>query len=132
VHRGAGRVLRSFSVVAIASPLQKLKRSESTPRVLTGILADHARPGLCSCPLPWHQCTPPEFAKYLRWAIAEIAETQTHLRNGEAKRYFSEEQVEPVWRISKRTMKATTRLLKSKLAQIEAQKRAKRTRRRHY
>jgi len=82
--------------------------------------------------LPWHQFTPPEFAKYLRWAIAEIAETQTHLRNGEAKRYFSEEQVEPVWRISKRTMKATTRLLKSKLAQIEAQKRAKRTRRRHY
>ena len=73
--------------------------------------------------------TAPEFAKYLRYAKGEIAETQTHLRTAEQKRYFTEEQLSPVWRISKRTMKATCRLLNAKLAQIEAEKRAKRERR---
>ena len=62
--------------------------------------------------------TPAEFARYLRWAKAEIAETQTHLRNGQAKGYFTEEQALPVWRISKRAMKATSRLLNAKLEQI--------------
>src|ERR671924_618342 len=46
--------------------------------------------------------TPAEFAKYLRWAKAEIAEMQTHLRNGQTKGYFTEEKATPVWRISKR------------------------------
>jgi four helix bundle protein len=73
--------------------------------------------------------TPPEFARYLRYAVAELTETQTHLRNAEAKRYFTPERTLPVWRISKRTMKATSRLLKAKLAQIELQKRERRSRR---
>jgi four helix bundle protein len=66
--------------------------------------------------------SPPEFAKYLRWAIAEIKETQTHLITAQARRYFSEQQLDRAWRISKRTMAATSRLLKSKLAQIERHK----------
>jgi four helix bundle protein len=74
--------------------------------------------------------TPAEFAKYLRWAKAEIAETQTHLRNGQAKGYFTEEQATPAWRISKRTMKATSRLLNAKLAQLAAEQRTRRARRR--
>ena len=75
--------------------------------------------------------TAPEFAKYLRWAKGEITETQTQLRKGQSRGYFTEEQLVDVWRISKRTMAATTRLLKAKLAQIEEQKRANRARRRH-
>jgi len=76
--------------------------------------------------------TPAEFAKYLRWAKAEITETQTHLRKGEARRYFTEDQLAEVWRISKRVMSATTRLLKAKLAQIEEQERAKRAHRKKH
>ena len=76
--------------------------------------------------------TAAEFAKYLRWAKAEITETQTHLRTSEARRYFTEDQLAEVWRISKRTMSATTRLLKAKLAQIEEQERAKRARRKKH
>jgi four helix bundle protein len=73
--------------------------------------------------------TPPEFAKYLRWAKAEITETQSHLRKAQGRRYFTEDQLTPVWRISKRLMKATTRLLEAKLAQIEEEHRSKRSRR---
>ena len=73
--------------------------------------------------------TPAEFAKYLRWAKAEIAETQTHLRNGQAKGYFTEEQALPAWRISKRLMKATSRLLNAKLQHIAEEERTKRARR---
>jgi hypothetical protein len=62
----------------------------------------------------------------LRWAKAEIAETQTHLRTGQARGYFTGEQLSDVWRMSKRIMKATTRLLQAKLAQIDEQQRAKR------
>ncbi len=71
-----------------------------------------------------------EFAKYLRWAKAEIAETQTHLVKAEQRRYFTDEQLQRAWRISKRTMSATSRLLNAKLQQIEDEKRAKRARRR--
>ncbi len=73
--------------------------------------------------------TPPEFAKYLRWAKAEIAEVQTHLVKAERRGYFTQEQLARAWRISKRTMKATSRLLDAKLRQIQEQKRDKRTRR---
>ena len=74
--------------------------------------------------------TPGEFAKYLRWAKAEIAETQTQLVKAEQRRYFTEEQLLRAWRISKRTMAATSRLLNAKLRQIEEEKRTKRARRR--
>jgi four helix bundle protein len=78
--------------------------------------------------------TAPEFAKYLRWAKAEITETQSQLRKAQGRAYFTEEELTPVWRISKRLMKATTRLLEAKLAQIEEERHRKRTnrkRRRH-
>jgi len=74
--------------------------------------------------------SPPEFAKYLRWAVAEIKETQTHLITAEARRYFTQEQLDRAWTISKRTMAATSRLLKSKLAQIEQEQTEKQARRR--
>jgi four helix bundle protein len=70
-----------------------------------------------------------EFAKYLRWAKAEIAETQTHLVEGEQRRYFTRDQLDRAWRISKRVMKATSRLLTAKLRQIDEEKRAQRARR---
>jgi four helix bundle protein len=75
--------------------------------------------------------TPREFAKYLRWAKAEITETQTHLRKAQSRKYFTEDQLTPVWRISKRLMRATTRLLKAKLAQIEEERRNNRSSRTH-
>ena len=74
---------------------------------------------------------PAEFAKYLRWAIAEISETQTWLEQAEQRKYFTPEQLERAWRISKRVMSATARLLTSKLRQIEAEKRKKKRPRRH-
>jgi four helix bundle protein len=67
--------------------------------------------------------TPREFAKYLRYAKAEIAETQTWLVQAEQRRYFTDDQLARAWRISKRTMKATCRLLNAKLRQIEAENR---------
>jgi len=74
--------------------------------------------------------TPAEFAKYLRWAKAEIAETQTYLVQAEQRRYFTPDQLAPAWRISKRVMSATSRLLNAKLQQIEEQKRTRRARHR--
>ena len=71
---------------------------------------------------------PAEFAKYLRWAIAEITETQTWLDQAEQRGYFTPDQLERAWRISKRVMSATTRLLKAKLRQLEEQNGATRRR----
>jgi four helix bundle protein len=73
---------------------------------------------------------PGDFARYLRMARAEIAEVQTDLDEARDRKYFSEEQQTRAATVARRAMYLTTRLLASKLRQIENErKRKKRSRR---
>ena len=62
---------------------------------------------------------PADFARYLRMARAEIAEVQTDLEDARDRRYFSEEQQTLASTVARRAMYLTTRLLRSKLRQID-------------
>jgi four helix bundle protein len=54
---------------------------------------------------------PGDFSRYLRAANGELKETYDALRDGVDREYFSDEQVEPLRRLSKRASKAATRLI---------------------
>ena len=53
---------------------------------------------------------PPEFANYMKFACASLAETQNHLLHGREENYFSEEQFTEAWRLACRAMRAGNRL----------------------
>ena len=73
---------------------------------------------------------PADFARYLRMARAEIAEVQSNLEEARDKKYFSDEQQIRVSTVARRAMYLTTRLLVSKLRQIEDERKRKKRRRR--
>lgn len=73
---------------------------------------------------------PGDFARYLRMARAEIAEVQTDLDEARDRKYFSEEQEARALTVARRAMSLTTRLLASKLRQIENERERKKRRRR--
>ena len=73
---------------------------------------------------------PGDFARYLRMARAEIAEVQTDLDEARDRKYFSEDQQTRAAVIARRAMYLTTRLLASKLRQIEDERKRKTRRRR--
>jgi hypothetical protein len=62
-------------------------------------------------------------------ARAEIAEVQTDLEDARDRRYFSEEQQTLASTVARRAMYLTTRLLRSKLRQIEDERSRKKRRR---
>jgi four helix bundle protein len=72
---------------------------------------------------------PGDFARYLRMARAEIAEVQSNLEEARAKKYFSDDQEARASIIARRAMSLTTRLLVSKLRQIESERKRKNRRR---
>ncbi|PYR70123.1 MAG: hypothetical protein DMF88_03770 [Acidobacteria bacterium] len=53
---------------------------------------------------------PAEFARYLRLANGELAETVESLDDGVDRRHFTTEQVVPIQRLAKRSSKAASRL----------------------
>jgi four helix bundle protein len=57
----------------------------------------------------WGRFNPRENAQFVRWAKGSLAETQTHLLHGKGRRYFSEEDFERAWNLSRRAIGATTR-----------------------
>ena len=69
---------------------------------------------------------PRDFARYLRMARAEIAEVQSDLHEARDRHYFSEEQQSQASTVARRAMSLTTRLLTSKLRQIESDRERKR------
>jgi len=71
-----------------------------------------------------------EFVRYLRMARGELAEVQNHLSVGRELSYFSTEDAERAETAARRAMGTTTNLLKSKLRQLETERRTKRRRRR--
>jgi len=62
-------------------------------------------------------------------ARAEIAEVQSNLEEARAKKYFSDDQEARASIIARRAMSLTTRLLVSKLRQIEGERKRKNRRR---
>jgi four helix bundle protein len=73
---------------------------------------------------------PGDFARYLRMARAEIAEVQTDLDEARDRKYFSEEQQTRAVTVARRAMYLTTRLLVSRVRQIEDETQRKKRRRR--
>jgi len=73
---------------------------------------------------------PGDFARYLRMARAEIAEVQSDLDEARTKKYFSDEQQTRASTVARRAMYLTTRLLVSKLRQIENDREQKKRHRR--
>lgn len=55
---------------------------------------------------------PGEFAQYLRVANGSLMETSNHLRDGKDRGYFSEEEIQPLLILAKRSSAATTRLIR--------------------
>jgi four helix bundle protein len=72
--------------------------------------------------------TAAEFARYLRMARAELAEVQTHLEKVRGRNYFTVEQHSRAEEAARRAIGTTTNLLKSKLRQLDAEKKARRRR----
>jgi four helix bundle protein len=54
---------------------------------------------------------PGEFAQYLRVANGSLMETSNHLRDGKDRGYFSENEIQPLLTLAKRSSAATTRLI---------------------
>jgi len=71
---------------------------------------------------------PGDFARYLRMARGEIAEVQSDLEEARAKNYFSDEQQSRASTVARRAMSLTTRLLVSKVRQIESERKRKKRR----
>jgi len=53
---------------------------------------------------------PPEFAHFMKIALASLAETQDHLMHGRDEKYFTDDQFTQAWRLSCRSLKAGNRL----------------------
>ena len=73
---------------------------------------------------------PREFVRYLRMALGSLAETRTHLERGRRRAYFTEEQHQAASSLLNRSTYMVTRLLQSKLRQLEAEEKATRQRKR--
>ena len=71
-----------------------------------------------------------ESAYYYRIARASLGETQTHLRRGRTRNYWSEEVFQKAWKVSDGALKTTTGLLKSRLARIKQEEEEEEKRRR--
>jgi hypothetical protein len=67
---------------------------------------------------------------YYRIARASSGETQTHLRPGFHRGYWTEPVFKKAWDVSEGALKTTTGLLKSRLAKIEDEEKEKRRRKR--
>jgi four helix bundle protein len=67
-----------------------------------------------------------DFVRYLRMARAEIAEVQSDLDEAQARQYFSAEQLTRASLIARRAMSLTTRLLASKVKEMEETRRQRR------
>jgi four helix bundle protein len=72
---------------------------------------------------------PGDFIRYLRMARAEIAEVQSDLEEAQARNYFSAEQLTRASTVARRAMSLTTRLLASKLKDLEDSRKRPRQRR---
>lgn len=53
---------------------------------------------------------PPEFAHFMKIALASLSETQTSLLHGREEKYFSDDQFTEAWRLACRALKAGNRL----------------------
>ena len=73
---------------------------------------------------------PGDFVRYLRMARAEIAEVQTHLDDARDRKYFSDDEHTRASIVARRAMFLTTRLLDSKLRQLENERAQKQRHRR--
>lgn len=69
---------------------------------------------------------PKESAYYYRIARASLGETQTHLRRGLHRKYWSEDAHRKMWELSETALKTTTGLLNSRLEKIREDGAAKR------
>lgn len=54
---------------------------------------------------------PNDNANYVRWAKASLDETQNHLLHGDKEQYFTRQDFDKAWKLSKRALGATTRYL---------------------
>ena len=66
---------------------------------------------------------PGDFVRYLRMARAEVAEVQSNLEFARRRNYFSEEELTRASTVARRAMCLTTRLLRSKVAELEKDQR---------
>ena len=73
---------------------------------------------------------PKESAYYYRVARASLGETQTHLKRGLKRKYWSQEVYQKMWALSEVALKTTTGLLTSRLDKIREEDAAKRRNRR--
>jgi four helix bundle protein len=64
---------------------------------------------------------PKESAYYYRIARASLGETQTHLKRGLRRGYWSEEVYRKMWAVSELALRTTTGLLNSRLEKIRRQ-----------
>jgi four helix bundle protein len=69
---------------------------------------------------------PKEPAYYYRIARASLGETQTHLRRGFRREYWSDDVFWKAWSVSETALKTTTGLLKSRLKKIAEETERKR------
>ena len=53
---------------------------------------------------------PPEFANFLKIALASLTETQNHLLHGREEKYFTDDEFTEAWRLNCRALKAGNRL----------------------
>jgi four helix bundle protein len=67
-----------------------------------------------------------ESAHLYRIARASLGETQTHLKRGFTRGYWSEDAHKKMWELSEVALKTTTGLLNSRLAKIREEEEAKR------
>jgi four helix bundle protein len=49
---------------------------------------------------------PPEFARFLKIALASLAETQNHLLHGREEQYLTDDEFTEAWRLNCRALKA--------------------------
>ncbi|MGE0444882.1 MAG: four helix bundle protein [Vicinamibacterales bacterium] len=55
---------------------------------------------------------PGEFAQYLRVANGSLMETSNHLQDGKDRGYFSDDDIQPLLTLARRSSAATTRLIR--------------------
>jgi four helix bundle protein len=64
--------------------------------------------------------TTPEFVRYLRMARGELGEVQSRLETGRRRSYFTGDQLPAITSLARRAIGATSKLLMSKIRQLEA------------
>jgi four helix bundle protein len=104
---------------------------EATAQIDDETLRDHLRDAARSAPAliaeGFNRFTTPEFVRYLRMARGELGEIQSDLKVARGRRLLAPDPFESLSTLARRAMGTTTNLLKSKLRQLEAKKKRKRS-----